>query len=146
MTTPEDVDTKEPGSTPEVSPRYIIDPSRAKELDRSLPAMLLGRRCSSCKARLEVKPGLPSEKEQIREIVKCCAKEEGFIRPDMPMQEIAFRSLLAKGNKAETLEQLHYLVTDRWCTPSNPRNITVDGLRRVLDSDEYYGFKDVSST
>ena len=80
----------------------------------------------------------------MREIAECCANQEGFIRPEMPMQEILFRALLSEGNKPVSLERLHYLVTERYHTPANPRSISLNGLKRVLDSDIYYGFREVS--
>ena len=58
----------------------------------------------------------------------------------MPMQEIVFRTLLAGGNKPAALSHLHNEVTDTWYTPMNPRSISVDNVRRVLDGDSYYGF------
>ena len=147
MTTSEE--TANPGAEPEVLvetetiPQYHIDPSRTAGLNRSLSAILLSRRCSSCTARIESEGNIPSDKEQMKEIKECCATQEGFIRPEMPMQEIIFRTLLAEGNVPVGLDRLHYLVTDQWYTPANPRNISMDGLARVLNSDTYYGLAEV---
>ena len=152
MTTSEDTQIEEPEAvTPEavaeeVHAHYVIDPSRLQELDRSLLAMLLSRRCPSCKPKLEARVKPPTEAEHIKQIAKCCSKKEGFIRPDLPMQEIIFRSILSEGNKPVTVEHLHDLVTDRWYTPANPRSLSVDALKRVLDNDIYYGFKEVVQT
>ena len=146
MTIPEDMETKGPESAIQEAHDYVIDPSRAVELNRSLGMMLLSRRCPSCKARMEANQEMPSEEAQIREIAECCANQEEFIRPDMPMQEIVFRTLLSEGNQPVSLERLHYLVTEHWYTPTNPRNISMNGLKRVLDNDAYYGFKEVSET
>ncbi len=144
MTTAENTGAQEPVPATQEAPHYIIDPSRARELNRSLPMILLSRRCPSCKARLQDRLEAPPEEEQMREIAECCANQEGFIRPEMPMQEILFRALLSEGNKPVSLERLHYLVTERWHTPANPRSISLNGLKRVLDSDIYYGFREVS--
>ena len=146
MTTPEDTNIQVPDSDEQEVAYYIIDPSRARELNRSLAAALLSRRCPSCRAKLEAQPGLPSEEEQIREIATCCAHEEGFIRPEMSVQEIVFRTILAEGNRPVDLERLHYLVTEGWYSPANPRSITADNLKQVLDRDVYYGFRKVSQT
>ena len=143
MSMPEDVESQETESSVQESSYYIIDLARGRDLNRSLTTMLLARRCPSCQARLEANPGEPTEGEHIKEIMGCCSNQEGFIRPNMPMQEIIFRSVLSEGNQPTSLEQLHYLVTDRWYTPNNPRNISISGLKRVIDSDMYYGFNEV---
>ena len=144
MTTSDDLITQEPEPVVEKQSYYVIDPDRTREFLRSPGAILFSHRCPSCQERLEGRWSELSEKEQFKEIAECCATQEGFIRPDMPMQEIIFREILSGGNAPIDLEQLHYLVTDRWYTPSNPRNIRVSSLKRVLDNDTYYGFKEVS--
>ena len=145
MTTPEDVEGDSSSeATAERNHTYIIDPAKMEELNRSLALMLQSRRCVSSKARLEASSETPSEEEHMRELAECCSNEEGFIRPDMPMQEIVFRSILAEGNKPVSLEHLHYLVTDKWYSPVNPRSLSADGLKKVLDADVFYGFKEVT--
>ena len=144
MTTSDELTTQDPETTPEEQTSYVIDPDRAREFKRSPGAIFLSRRCPECQERLEDKWADTPEATQIKEIVKCCATKNDYIRPDMPMQEIIFREILATGNKAISLEQLHYLVTDKWYTPTNPRNIRVSSLKKVLDGDIHYGF--VAST
>ena len=145
MTTSEDTQIEEPEVVAEVDPQYVIDPLRLQEHERSLITMLLNRRCPSCKVKLESRVKPATEAEHIKQIAKCCSRKDGFIRPDMPMQEIIFRSILSEGNQPIGLEQLHDLVTDRWYTPANPRSLSADALKQVLDSDVYYGFKDVAT-
>jgi hypothetical protein len=144
MTTIEGIEGLGAESTPEGNSGYAIDPARARELNRSLNVTLLGLRCPSCKSRLEANGESPSNEEHMKDIAECCATQDGFIRVEMPMQEIIFRTLLAESNRPISLNELHYLVTERWHTPSNPRSISVNGLKRVLDSDVYYGFREVS--
>ena len=146
MTTPEEMDAQEPEATPQEISHYVIDPSLAREHGLSLSVILLARRCPSCKARLEAGGEMPSEEQHIKEIVECCAAKEGFIKPEMPLQEIVFRTLLSEKKQLVSLEQLHYLVTEGWFSPINPRSLTVTSLKRVLDSDNYYGFKEVLLT
>ena len=143
MTTPEDVKIQESDSPSEEESYYVVDPAKAKELDRSLEVLLLTRRCPSCKARLESTGETPSLEAQIKDIAKNCAHHEGYIRPEMPMQEIVFRCILAERNQPMSLNHLHHLVTDEWYTPANPRNLSVAGLKLVLDHDQYYGFQEV---
>ena len=150
MTTSEDTQIEEPEAIAadaeaiekEVHPHYVIDPSRLQEFERSLLAMLLSRRCPSCKPKVAARVKPPTEAEHIKQFAKCCSKREGFIRPNMPMQEIIFRSILSEGNQPVSVEQLHELVTARWYSPANPRSLSPDALKQVLDKDVYYGFKE----
>ena len=139
----EQLEIEEPESLVEEIPYYISDESRLEEVGRSLAAILLSRRCPSCSERPQDGGEPLSAEAHIREIAECCATQEGFIRPDMPMQEIVIRSLLVVGNQPTSVERLHFLVTEEYYTPMNPRSITAAGLTRVLDNDVYYGFKRV---
>jgi len=131
---------------PERSPRtdsstlYQISLERLAELKRSAVAMLAARRCASCPSRLRPDHELTDPQELIDEIAEYCADEEEFIRPDMPLQEILFRILVARRNQPMSLYDLHYQLTEQWATPAKPMNITQAGLRRILEADTYYGF------
>ena len=48
--------------------------------------------------------------------------------------------ILAAGNTPVLLSQLHYQLTEQWATPGNLMNVTSEGLQRVLETDDYYGF------
>ena len=76
----------------------------------------------------------------IREISQNYKHDSNYIRSDMPMQEIMFRTLLARNNRPMSLTDLHYELTERWATPIRPIVITEERLLRILDSDTYYGF------
>ena len=144
MTTSDNALTQPTDSqTPEDS-SYVIDPDRARSFKRSLAAILYSRRCEPCRSRLQDIWQQLADGDQIKEIAECCATKEGFIKPEMPMQEIIFRTMLTGKNQAISLEHLQYLVTDRWFTPANPRNISSPSLKRVLDYDMYYGFLQVN--
>lgn len=125
----------------EGGPSYWIDPARLEELRRSMEVLLATRRCSTC---LEEEPDIaspPPADEQIAHILECCAEDESFIRPGMPVQEILFRMILAAGNKPVPVGQLHHQLTEQWATPGNLMNVSVEGLSRVLENDDYYGFR-----
>ena len=124
----------------ELKPYYVIDPSRLEELNLSLSVMLLSRQCPESKKRLESGSKKTTDSQRIKDIAKCCGKKEGFIVAEMPIQEIVFKALLSQGNKPVSLAHLHYLVTDQWYSPVNPRSISREGLKQVLDNDAYYGF------
>ena len=138
MTTPEAVEA--PEAMAKITPNYWIDPDRFQEIGRSMEVVLLNRRCRSCKEKQADVAEPPPTKQQIKHIVGCCAKDETFIRPGMPMQEIMFRLLLAKGNKPMSLDELHFQLTEQYATPGNPMAISKQALMRVLDNDDFYGF------
>ncbi len=119
---------------------YHISFQRLQELRRSPIVMLASRRCPSAPSRLKADHQLKDADELVNEIAKYCAGEEGFIRPGMATQEIIFRTLLSRRNEPTSLKDLHYELTERWSTPAEPKAIGLDGLRRVLDADTYYGF------
>ena len=127
----------------EAHPYYYIDSARCLELNRSLEWMILSRRCLNCRSKNVEVGQPPSVKEQIKHIVRCCAKDKTFIRTDMPMQEIVFRMLLAVGNAPMSLDNLHYQLTEQWATPANPMNLSKDGLKRILENDNFYGHNEV---
>ena len=145
MTLQENALSQEPDAAQEGDPSYVIDPSKVDALNRSLAVLLASRRCADCRERLEAQGGNVPAEEHIRHIEECCSRQEGFIQPEMPMQEIVFRTMLAGGNKPAALSYLHNEVTDTWYTPMNPRSISVDNVRRVLEGDSYYGFAQAGS-
>ncbi len=124
-------------------PKYAIDFDRARELRRAPEAMLMTRHCYVHASQYEKLEDLPSTKEQIAQIVKHCAKQADFIAPEMPLLEIAYRTILAGGNRPLSLQDLYEALTDRWATPINPRNMSLQTLRRVLSSDTFYGITEV---
>ena len=144
MTTADGLRNQDPAASEGGSASYVVDPARSQELRRSLRSMLMSRRCPDCHRRLGDRWAEIPEETQAKEIAKCCATKDGYIHPNMPMQEIIFREILAGGNQPVSLEQLHFLVTDKWHSPTNPRNISSPSLRKVLDNDLYYGLVDVA--
>ena len=123
---------------------YVIDLEKVEEKGRDLAGLLISRRCPSCAARIEEEGEIPSAKKQMVEIAKHCSSSEGFIRPGMSLLEIVFRLLLKAGSKPVALADLHYALTEDWARPTHPMNFSIDVLKRILDKDSYYGFKEVS--
>lgn len=128
------------------SPLYYISFERLAELNRSAIAILAARRGPSAPSRLKPDNELKDPQELVEEIAEHSAREQDFIRPDMPLQEMVFRVLLARRNQPTALRDLHYELTEKWSTPIRPINVTESGLRRILESDTYYGFAQKSST
>ena len=119
---------------------YNISFQRLSELNRSAVAILAARRGPMCPSLLRPEHELEDPQELVEEIAEYCSPEQGFIRSDMPIQEIIFRILLTRGNHGMSLSDLHYELTENWSTPIRPINVTMEGLRRILDNDTYYGF------
>ena len=124
------------------SGRFQISMARLEQLNRSAVHLISGRLTPSCpshgKPVHELEPG-----ELIREIQEFHADEDDFIRFDMPIKEIVFRTLLTQGNHAMALSDLHRELTGRWSNALRPISIDESLLRRVLETDTYYGFAQV---
>ena len=119
---------------------YYISFERIKQLNRSPVAIVAARRGPSCPSLLQPEHELTDPSALVGEIAKYCSDEPGFVRHEMPIQEMVFRMLLLRGNKPTLLEELHYDLTEKWASPTRPINITQDNLNRVLASDTFYGF------
>ncbi len=125
---------------------YVIDPTRCAELGRSLEGMLATRRCPKCQEDMKGHPEEQDLERQIQGIVDCCSKTEDYLRAEMPLMEIAFRVILMRGNQPVPLAELHDIVAEQWATPASPKNITVEGFRRILRNDRYYCIREVEAT
>ena len=119
---------------------YQVSFERLAELQRSAISILADRRPQSSPSRQSPDSELTNPQKLLEEIAEYSANDEGFIRTEMPMQEIVFRMLLSRRNAATLLEELHDELTERWSTPARPISVTQEGLSRVLDADKYYGF------
>ena len=137
---PEESEQSEEESQPEEPLFYRISFDRLAELNRSAIALVAERRGPSCPSLATPIQELTNPRQLVDEIAKYSAEDEGFIRTSMGIQEIVFRTLLARRNQPTSLADLHYELTERWSTPMRPINITEDGLRRVMEGDDFYGF------
>ena len=141
----EESEQAEEESQPEEPLFYRISFDRLAELNRSAIVLVAERRGPSCPSLSKPIQELTNPRQLVDEIAKYSAQDEGFIRTTMGIQEIVFRTLLARRNKPTSLTDLHYELTERWSTPMRPINITEDGLRRVMEGDDFYGFARVVS-
>ena len=130
---------------PEQPLLYQVSFERLVELKRSAVGMVAERRPQACPSRRKPDHELTDAQELIEEIAEHWASQDGYIRTEMPIQEIVFRVLLVRRNKPTPLTDLHYELTERWATPIRPIILTEDALARILDSDTYYGFARVDS-
>ena len=125
---------------PAPNPLYRIDPARARQLGRSPEQLIISRLPEgspsvSRPGRLQPTPAaLIEEPRRFHEL------DEEFIRPEMPIKEIVFRTLLTRGNQPMGLQELAAELNDRWATPLRPIAISPRRLQAALDGDAYYGF------
>ncbi len=124
----------------EVVVLYQVSFQRLEQLERSAIHLLASRLTDDSPSRSAPVVELNDPQALVREIRDNYDTDPQFIRSDMPIQEIVFRTLLARGNEPITLTDLHYELTERWATPLRPIVISEDRLQRVLDADTYYGF------
>ena len=136
--TPEETVAEEP---PEMdNPLFLISVDRLGKLERSPIHLVAARLTASSPSKTKAISELGDVKSLIREISQNSKNDSSFIRSDMPVQEILFRTLLARNNRPMSLTDMHYELTDRWATPIRPIVITEKRLLRILDNDTYYGF------
>ena len=122
--------------------RYYVSLSRLEELNRSAVHLIAGRLTTACPS-YGSPDSYPGPESLIREINEFHGDTGDFIRHDMPIKEIVFRTLLARGNDPMFLSDLHHELTVRWSNALRPIAIDERHLARVLDSDTYYGFAQV---
>ena len=122
------------------NPLFLISVDRLAKLERSPVHMVAGRLATSSPSKSKAIGELGDVKSLIREISQNYKNDESFIRSDMPVQEIVFRTLLARNNRPMSLADIHYELTEKWATPIRPIVVTEERLLRILDNDTYYGF------
>ncbi len=128
--------------TAEGNGRYHISLPRLAQLNRSAVHLIASRLTEACPSHGQPANGL-DPMVLIREIQEFHADTENFIRVSMPIQEIIFRTLLARGNSPIPLSELHRELTGRWSNLLRPISIDQERLRQVLHADTYYGFAEV---
>ena len=141
MTTPDPRSERQVDQQPEKeNPMFLISVERLKQLDRSAVHLVAGRLASTSPSKSKPVKELGDVKGLIREIAQNYKNDPDYIRSEMPVQEIIFRTLLARGNRPMSLSDIHYELTERWATPVRPIVFTEERLLRILDNDTYYGF------
>ncbi len=124
---------------------YRLSLERLETLNRSPIPLLLSRLNTGCPSYGKTPAEIDDAAALIAEIRAHCAGDDDFIRQAMPLQEILFRTLLLNGDDPMTLGELHQELTERWSSPIRPITVTLSGLARILDGDEFYGFEALPS-
>ena len=141
MTLPTPEETLETEAEQEETPLYYrISFDRLAELERDAVTLLAARRGPSSPSLVQADHELDDPQSLLEEIAEFAAPEEDFIHSNLPVQEILFRTLLARRNAPMALDDLCHELTERWSAPDRPINLTPQSLQRILDNDHYYGF------
>ena len=123
-------------------PIYTLDFDVVTSLGLDPESMVASRLCDAGKAApvkgAKAKREKPSVKDIRKQIQQRCAKEPDYLEPDLPLQELAFRMLLASSTPV-SLTDLHQRFSDLWVNAAPPRHIGREALGRVLAHDSYYG-------
>ena len=119
---------------------YRFSLERLDQLNRDPAPLLLARLTPNCPSYGMRPTAVADPSRLVNEISSRCADDDTYIRSALPLQEIVFRTLLLNGGAAITLAELHQELTERWSTQVRPITVTMAGLKRILDSDEFYGF------
>ncbi len=122
--------------------RYHISLPRLQQMNRSAAHLIHARLTEACPSHSQSATGLDPA-GLIREIQEFHRDTPDFIRADMPIQEIVFRTLLARGNDSMSLREIHRELTQQWGNTLRPISIDEGRLRRVLNADSYYGFAEI---
>ena len=132
---------KEDITTDQIRPRWFIDLDWYRQNNRSFLALAQGCLCPECGERL--KEGEISAADLLITIKDCCSKTPGFITDKLPILGSVFRLFLANGNQPLDLKEMGKQLSD-WCGGETYRT-SARVLSRLLDSDQYYGLRQVPS-
>ena len=125
----------------EVKPRWFIDLDWYHQNNSSFSALAQHCLCPKCRERLEADKGEIPAADLLPAIKDCCSKTPGFITDKLPTLESAFRLFLANGNQPLDLEELGRQLSE-WRGGDTYRT-SVEILSRLLNSDQYYGLRQV---
>lgn len=127
-------------TTEQVRPGWFINLDWYQQNNRSFFALAQGCLCPKCREQL--KEGEVSADDLVTTIKDCCSKTPGFITGKLPILESIFRLFLARGNQPLSVEELGKQLSE-WRGGDTYRT-SVEILSRLLESDQYYGLRQVS--
>ena len=115
---------------------YFIDPDRAEATRRSLPVLIAGRLCYTCRQGYEADQIVVSDPQDFIDlIVGHCSNEQDFLLHDTPMKEAIFRVLLGNSNEPMDAEQISSELSSKW---PMARSTSPEVVQRLLDNSVYY--------
>ena len=135
------IGTAEGTDTPAQEPRYAVYPEAFEVTGRSLQLTLGDRLCEAAMRKLKDPKAWKtmSYKELSKLLRDNCIGQDGYLSPQQPVLETAFRILLTAPDGSLTLEEIHSRIAELWMTSPWPRHISREALKRVLDNGHSYG-------
>jgi len=97
--------------------------------------------CLKCHEQLKVREGEISAPDMLATIKNCCSQTPDFINGELPILESVFRLFLVNGNEPLDVEALGKQLSE--CRGSDTYRISAEILSRLLESDQYYGLRQV---
>lgn len=123
-------------------PMYLLDFEIIESEGRDIKELIASRQCAACKSAPAKSDEISKKGKEIdrlrKQIQTQCVKETDYLGADLPVQELAFRMLLAS-RKPMSLTACHEWFSDFWVKSASPRHIGREALERVLGYDSYYG-------
>jgi len=128
-------------STEHTISRWCIELDWYESNRRSFLTLAQSSLCQACRQRLKIEEGEVSVADVMSSIKDCCSKAPEFITGELPILESIFRLFLANGNKPMDLEEIGGQLSER--RGGDATRTSVEVLSRVLESDRYYGLRQV---
>jgi len=128
-------------STEQAISRWCIELDWYESNRRSFLTLAQSSLCQACRQRLKIEEGEVSVADVMSSIKDCCSKAPEFITGELPILESIFRLFLANGNKPMDLEEIGGQLSER--RGGDATRTSVEVLSRVLESDRYYGLRQV---
>ncbi len=121
--------------------RWFIDLEWLEQHGRSFSVQAEGCLCPACREQLEGGKEPMSAVDLLAHIRDCCSQTPGFITGKSPISESVFRLFLANGNQPLALAELASQLVER--RGDALQRTPVEFLSRLLESDHYYGLRQV---
>jgi len=107
-------------------------------------ALAEGCLCPKCREQLQAGGREVSANDLLSTIRDCCSQTPEFITHNLPILESIFRLFLANGNQPLDLEELGKQLS-QW-RGGDAYRTSAEVLSRLLESDQYYGLRQVKSS
>ncbi len=117
---------------------YFIDIQWFEQNGRSFATLARSRLCSSKRSHHSTVEASPKLLATFKD---CCSKSEGFFNTDLPLRELIFRLLLSTGNEPLELGQIAEKLKGWLLQAGDTRDASLPRLKRIIDSDPYYGLR-----
>ena len=126
-------------------PKYFIDIDWHYRHKRTLSSLVRSRLSVLGEENLSEVPKNKSEKVIFSKLKKLKIRSGPFIPPDLPIKEAVFRIFLLAGNTPMDSEQVKDKLVKWWLDIGPYKDIESISLQRMMDSDSYYGFRQVKA-